>query len=1134
MAFRLIAIARSKLFISAGLMLAGYALAGFFLVPFLIGWYLPRYAQEQLQRQAAIGEVHVNPLLFTFEAKDFELREADGRPILEFQRLFVDFELVSLFRCRWTFKEISLNQPALLVHIGPTGELNLAALARSFLQLEEAEEPVESGLPRLLIHHLTLSQGRVTVSDESDPTHASVLFEPIDLELDAVSTLPERAGRYALRAQLPNGGGGLGWSGELSLKPLQSSGRFELAGIKPATAWRFFQDELNLAEPQGTFDLHTNYRVAFDRGFSQLLLEDLSVVVTGSVLRLEEAAEPMLSLESLRLGEGRLDFLERDATFGTLTIGPGHVQVELDSNGSLNWQQLIRLDPKPKPAEPPLSRELEKPWKISLSSVQLDGLSLRYEDATRKAPLCLKVGSIAVAFAVALEAGAAGITGRLSQGQLTLARIQLAERASKAALATLDKVQVEDWRVDLGARDLHAKRLRLQGGAVQVAREKNGRIHPLTLLAPATTRSQAKAEGNPWSLALDSLQLEDFTLALADRSLEPAPLLDIVAQRVALSDLRNDGKTPAGFEADLAIKQGGSINVTGRLAPNFENADAQLTVAQLSLSPLAAYVTHFTTLQLAAGEVSTTGQFVYAGGGPAPSVRYTGALSVTDLLLNEAASGKRFLAWRSLSTDRFSFGLAPDHLDIAEVRVLQPEAKIILFKDRRVNLAEILKDRGEGDAGGKAEASEPASWEDAPFPVTVAKLRVERGEVDFADFSLALPFAAHIRDLVGVVGGISSKSASKTSLRLEGRVDPYGFVQLVGLLQPFQPKTFTDLNVRFLNVQTPPLTPYSATFVGRTITSGTLDLDLDYRIERGQLVGKNEVTLKDFTLGERVKSPRAIDLPLDLAIALLTDPQGRIRLAVPVWGDTGDPRFDYGEVIRQTFVSLITKTVTAPFRTLGAMFGGRVEVLKAMAFEPGSFRLLPPEQEKLVYLAQALRVRPQLGVVVQGRFEERLDGEALRNRQVRLALAQELGITVAPGESLGPINFDDARTQVALEALLAARGGPDALAAFEAEYEKSTGAEVKRVNRWLWRFGRASSDTAFYEAVFERLVELEPLSPSDLMVLAKRRGEAIVKALADSGVRPDQIVTGAPGLVKRRRAEMVEIPLRLTPIGRGG
>src|SRR5690349_17569612 len=70
-----------------------YTLAGFFLVPRLVMTYVPRYVHEQLGRRAEIGEVRVNPLLLKIDIKRFRLQEADGRPLLGFDRLFVDFEL---------------------------------------------------------------------------------------------------------------------------------------------------------------------------------------------------------------------------------------------------------------------------------------------------------------------------------------------------------------------------------------------------------------------------------------------------------------------------------------------------------------------------------------------------------------------------------------------------------------------------------------------------------------------------------------------------------------------------------------------------------------------------------------------------------------------------------------------------------------------------------------------------------------------------------------------------------------------------------------------------------------------------------------------------------------------------------
>ena len=86
----------SKPFLIAVGILVFYTLAGFFLAPWLVRHYVPKIVQEQLQKQAAIGEVRFNPYTFTFEANDFSLQEPGGQLIVGFKRLFVDFELASL------------------------------------------------------------------------------------------------------------------------------------------------------------------------------------------------------------------------------------------------------------------------------------------------------------------------------------------------------------------------------------------------------------------------------------------------------------------------------------------------------------------------------------------------------------------------------------------------------------------------------------------------------------------------------------------------------------------------------------------------------------------------------------------------------------------------------------------------------------------------------------------------------------------------------------------------------------------------------------------------------------------------------------------------------------------------------
>ena len=179
-----------------------------------------------------------------------------------------------------------------------------------------------------------------------------------------------------------------------------------------------------------------------------------------------------------------------------------------------------------------------------------------------------------------------------------------------------------------------------------------------------------------------------------------------------------------------------------------------------------------------------------------------------------------------------------------------------------------------------------------------------------------------------------------------------------------------------------------------------------------------------------------------------------------------------------------------------------------------SARLLPPEREKLVRLVETLKKRPQLRLLVQGRYHPDRDGAALRDVAAHRALAERLGIKVAPGEDPGPVAYDNARTQRALEAMLAERGGADAVSQFVAGFEKQKGREARRVNLALALVGRGSQDRELYEAIFRRVAELQPLPPKALEELALARGAVIRKRVAGAaGIGAARVGQKAPEAV---------------------
>jgi outer membrane protein OmpA-like peptidoglycan-associated protein len=371
---------------------------------------------------------------------------------------------------------------------------------------------------------------------------------------------------------------------------------------------------------------------------------------------------------------------------------------------------------------------------------------------------------------------------------------------------------------------------------------------------------------------------------------------------------------------------------------------------------------------------------------------------------------------------------------------------------------------------------------------------------------MVIPFATQIHRLTGVVIGTSSAKDARAQIDLNGQVDDYGTARIGGEMNVFDPTGFTDVEMRFENLEMANLTPYSGQFAGRKIDSGKLSLELDYQIDNSQLLGDNQIVVDRLKLGERVESPKAVNLPLDLAVALLEDGNGVIDIGLPVKGDLNNPEFSVGHLVWKAFVNLITKIVTSPFRALGALLGGETENLDIVAFEPGKSEVSPPEAEKLQQLAQAMEKRPQLKLVVQGRFSPQHDGEALQNLALRRALATLAGDREpAPDEDPGPVDYSDPATQRRLEKMFRERFGREALKDFMAGLEPPSGKAPAAGQE-------AANDPGLVsKALFTRLAAAETLPENALPALAEARAEAIVARLTtDGGIAAARVTTKSP------------------------
>jgi len=111
------------------------------------------------------------------------------------------------------------------------------------------------------------------------------------------------------------------------------------------------------------------------------------------------------------------------------------------------------------------------------------------------------------------------------------------------------------------------------------------------------------------------------------------------------------------------------------------------------------------------------------------------------------------------------------------------------------------------------------------------------------------------------------------------------------------------------------VTPYTVRYLGYPITKGKLNFDVAYLVDKRKLTATNKVFFDQLTFGEKVEGPEAIKAPVTLAVSLLTDRKGQINLDIPLTGSLDDPEFKIWPIVWKILVNLITKAVTAPFRS---------------------------------------------------------------------------------------------------------------------------------------------------------------------------------------------------------------------------
>lgn len=366
----------------------------------------------------------------------------------------------------------------------------------------------------------------------------------------------------------------------------------------------------------------------------------------------------------------------------------------------------------------------------------------------------------------------------------------------------------------------------------------------------------------------------------------------------------------------------------------------------------------------------------------AAGLRVSGKLGVDDFAFQDPEQ-ELALGWKSLAIELkeasvpLDGGTEPIQVALGKISLDAPQARYVL---PNTAIERLIASAGGAPAAPAEPTAEDAAPEPAPEPepaapgaarpeprITVDQIEVRRGGAEFVDRSGKEPYQGRIRDLSVDVAGVKLPERTFQSVRVRGIAPERAPFDLRASL----PGARGTMSFKLERLPLAQFTPYAASAADLRIPKGELSLDTKGSLANSGAAGKVEtrVVVHELSIQGGPNAISVAGMPLDLALALLRDPQGDISLPIPVeYGEQGASA-GIGTILLGALRAAITGAVTSPIKAMGVLLpeGGSAEISFApVVFAAGDATAPPDAAEKVAPLASLLAQRPGLGLALVG------------------------------------------------------------------------------------------------------------------------------------------------------------------------
>jgi hypothetical protein len=458
----------------------------------------------------------------------------------------------------------------------------------------------------------------------------------------------------------------------------------------------------------------------------------------------------------------------------------------------------------------------------------------------------------------------------LSELSVILNSLRLKRQEEKEDFLKIPALSVKDTLVDITHKKLTVGSFSTEKGMLAINRLKNGDIDLQKLLPPsppkeefpAQSERKRKEDKKPWTLALDKISVDQYTVKMGDRSLsQPTTLTGekIAIRGERISTVKNaQGK----LSLSLLLDQMTTLSTRNTVSIDPLKIDGALDVKGLVLNKYAPYYQEKILFNVEEGGLDLSTRYQYSKTDKDTIAKLSGlSVLLKALKLKKRDEQETFVDIPILTIQNTGVDLNKKEISVGEFSTQKGALLVRRLKDGKLNLQSLFAQpaKKEEKQGKKEQvpAQERAEQAEKPWLVKMGKVSLDQYRVGVQDLTPEEPVTIEAEAIQLQAENLSTAKNSRGQASLSLVLNKSGNLSLSGPvgIDPL----YADLKVTLKDFNLLPYQPYFTDRVKIVLTDGHLSTtgNLQLKDETGkgiQIVYKGDSSLNNLASIDKANS----------------------------------------------------------------------------------------------------------------------------------------------------------------------------------------------------------------------------------------------------------------------------------------